>query len=212
MVTKNDKLRLLQLLYEHTEGHIGSCFGGLEIIDGIYNDMSANDIFILSSGHLGFALYTIIEKYKKIDAQLLVNLCGVHPVRAEKYGIYCSTGSLGAGITIAVGRAIANKNQVVHVLISDGETAEGSVWESLRYIHDKNINNIKVYCNINGYTAYESIDMDYLEMRLKSFLPTINICRTKVNYFPFLHGINAHYHIMSEIDYTLATNIVKNEY
>ena len=57
-----------------------------------------------------------------------------------------NTGSLGLGITVAVGRALANKNRKVHVLISDGESAEGSVWEALRFIKESNLSNIEVYC------------------------------------------------------------------
>jgi transketolase N-terminal domain/subunit len=100
-----------------------------------------------------------------------------------------------------VGRALANKNRKVHVLISDGESAEGSVWESLRFIKENNLSNIKVYVNINGYAAYDKVDVKYLVDRLESFLPGINIRYTSVNQYPFLRGLNAHYHIMSEKDY-----------
>ena len=105
------------------------------------------------------------------------------------------------GITVAVGRALANPNRKVYVLLSDGECAEGSVWESLRFIKEQNIENIEVYVNANGYAAYDSIDVNYLEKRLKSFLSSVNVVRTKVNQFSFLNGLNAHYHVMSKDDY-----------
>ena len=126
---------------------------------------------------------------------------GGHPHHDEENGLYCSTGSLGLGITVAVGRALANPKRKVYVLISDGESAEGSVWEALRFIHDQNIKNIEVYVNINGYAAYDKVDSEYLSKRLLSFLPNINLRYTSVNQYPFLKGINAHYHIMSEEDY-----------
>ena len=85
--------------------------------------------------------------------------------------------------------------------MSDGECAEGSVWESLRFIKENNIENIEVHVNANGYAAYDSVDIDYLEDRLKSFLPSINVSRTKGDIFSFLNGLNAHYHIMSKEDY-----------
>ena len=59
----NLKQRLLELHYKNNEEHIGSCFSGLEIIDDIFNKMNKDDIFVLSCGHLGYALYTVIEKY-----------------------------------------------------------------------------------------------------------------------------------------------------
>ena len=99
---------------------------------------------------------------------------GGHPHRDEQNKIYCSTGSLGLGITIAVGRAIADPTKQIHTLISDGECAEGSVWESLKTIKEQNISNIHVHVNINGLAAYREVDITYLTQRLKAFLPNIN--------------------------------------
>ena len=195
------KRRLLKLHYKNKEEHVGSCFSGVEMIDNIFTNMNADDIFILSCGHLGYALYAVLEKHYGIDAQKLAYKHGGHPHLDEDNKIYCSSGSLGLGITVAVGRAIGNPNRTVHVMISDGECAEGTVWESLRYIYEKNIKNIRVYVNMNGYAAYDAINKNYLEKRLLAFLPDIDIRHTTVAHFPFLRGINAHYHIMSKEDY-----------
>ena len=195
------KQRILEIAYKHKLSHLGSYLSAVNIIDEIYESKNPNDIFILSSGHAALALYVILEKYEGKDAEELFLKHGGHPHRDEDNGIYCSTGSLGLGITVAVGRALANKNRKVHVLISDGESAEGSVWEALRFIKESNLSNIEVYVNINGYAAYDKVDVKYLEDRLKAFLPTINIRYTSVNQYPFLRGLNAHYHVMSEEDY-----------
>lgn len=205
------KKRLLELHFKNKEEHIGSCFSGLEIIDNIFNQMDDDDIFILSCGHLGYALYTVIEKYHGIDAESLIQKHGGHPHIDEENKIYCSAGSLGLGITVAVGRALANPNRDVYVLISDGECAEGTIWESLRYIYERNIKNIKVFVNINGYAGYDAVDTNYLEKRLISFLPEINIVHTKVSHFKFLKGIGAHYYIMNEEDYKNALKELDNE-
>ena len=69
----------------------------------------------------------------------------------------------------------------------------------------------EVYVNVNGYAAYDSVDTRYLVDRLKVFLPTINIVYTSVNAFPFLKGLNAHYHVMSENDYKLGKKLLENE-
>lgn len=195
------KKRILEIAFKYKLSHIGSYLTAVDIIDEIYSKKEKNDIFILSSGHAALALYSILEKYENKDAEKLFIKHGGHPHRDEEDGIFCSTGSLGIGITVAVGRSLANKNRKVYVLISDGEAAEGSVWEALRFIEENNLKNIEVYVNINGYSAYEKIDITYLETRLKAFLPRINIRHTTANQYSFLKGLNAHYHIMSNDDY-----------
>lgn len=195
------KKRILEIAYKNKLSHLGSYLSSVEIIDEIYSKKKKNDIFILSSGHAALALYAILEKYEGKNAEELFQKHGGHPHRDEKDGLYCSTGSLGTGITVAVGRAIANPKRKVYVLISDGECAEGSIWESLRFIKEHPVNNIEVHVNINGYAAYDKVDPEYLSNRLKSFLPNINLHYTTVNQTPFLKGINAHYHVMSKEDY-----------
>ena len=197
----NLKKRILEIAYKHKLSHLGSYLSAVDIIDEIYKSKNKEDIFILSSGHAALALYAALEKYEDKNAEELFLKHGGHPHRDEANGIYCSTGSLGLGITVAVGRALANKNRKVHVLISDGESAEGSVWEALRFIKESNLTNIEVYVNVNGYAAYDKVDTKYLVDRLEAFLPRINIRYTSVNQYPFLRGLNAHYHVMSEEDY-----------
>lgn len=195
------KKRILDIAYKNKIGHLGSFLSSVEIIDKIYSKKHKDDIFILSSGHAALALYVVLEKYENKDAEKLFKKYGGHPYRSEKDGIYCSTGSLGTGVTIAVGRALSNPKRKVYVLMSDGECAEGSIWESLRFIQEHPVNNIEIHVNINGYAAYDKIDKEYLTTRLRSFLPDINLHYTSVNQTSFLKGINAHYHVMSQEDY-----------
>lgn len=198
--TKNERL-ILDIARKYNLGHLGSYFSSLPIIEKIYDSMDDDDIFILSSGHAALALYAVLQDKKGHDAEQLYQENGCHPHLNENLDIYCSTGSLGMGLTVAVGRALANPYRDVYCLISDGECAEGSIWESLAFIESRNIKNLHVYVNMNGYCAYDSVDVVYLEKRLKAFLPRIQIVHTKVERFSFLKGINAHYHIMSEEDY-----------
>ena len=117
------------------------------------------------------------------------------------------------GIMIAVGRALANPNRVVHVMVSDGETTEGSVWEALRYIEEWNVKNIEVHVNANGYACYDEMDIDYLERRCKAFLPRINFHRTTKQTFPFsfLYGLDAHYMKINKEQYEEAMGVLENE-
>lgn len=205
----NLKKRILEISYKHQLSHLGSCISAVEIIDEIYRKKHDNEKFILSAGHAALALYVVNEWYYKIDAEKTFQHHGVHPDRCKKCRLDCSTGSLGQGLPIALGIALANRKKKVYCLISDGECAEGSVWETLRLKSDLKVNNLKVYVNINGWGAYGSINKRILAKRLKSFASNIFLRYTTVNQLPFLKGQSAHYHIMNENDYHLAELILK---
>jgi len=193
--------RLLEISYKYKLSHLGSCLTTLPILLEIYENKQEDDRVVLSSGHAGLALYVILEHFYKFDAEQLLNDFGIHPVKDITKKIFVSTGSLGSGILIAIGLAIAVPGKNVHCIISDGECAEGSVWEALRYSYDNNIRNLKIYINANGYGAYSLIDTIKLKQRLMSFNPTVKFYRTNLDRFKFLNGLDSHYHIMTEIEY-----------
>lgn len=178
--------------------HLGSCMTALPIIDKIYSMKKPGDVFILSSGHAGLALYVVLEKYEGRDAEFLVEKHGLHPGFDPENGIYCSSGSLGTAVTVGVGHAYANPEKDVYVLVSDGECAEGSVWEALAFAHRMHLTNFKVHVNINGYSAYDEVDSWYLFWRIKSFYPRAHVWFTKNPRTTFMDGLNAHYVRMSE--------------
>ena len=192
--------RLLNICYERQLHHLGSYFSALQIIDQIYSEMDKDDIFILSNGHAVVALYVILEKYYGLDAVELHEKYGDHPKRNELDKLHCSTGSLGMGVTVAVGRALANPARDVYCLLSDGECAEGSVWEALRFAYENKVTNLKLYVNANGWSAYDTVDLDYLENRIKAFHPDVNYVRTTVEHFG-LKGLHAHYTNFNEEQY-----------
>ena len=172
----------------------------MHIIDEIYKNKKDDDIFILSSGHSVVALYVVLEKYYGLDAVKMHKKYGDHPERNEIDKLHCSTGSLGMGITVAVGRALANPNRDVYCLLSDGECAEGSVWEALRFAYENKVTNLKISVNANGWAAYDPVDLDYLEKRIKAFHPDVKFIRTTVEHFG-LKGLHAHYTNFSEQQY-----------
>lgn len=194
--------RLLEISYKHQLHHLGSYFSCLDTLDEIFSDMENDDIFILSNGHAAVALYVILEKYHSINAEELLIDLGEHPKRDEERKIYCSTGSLGMGITVAVGRAISNRKRNVYCMISDGECFEGSVWEALQYAEEAQLDNLKIYVNANGYAAYREVNLKNLENKLKAFNSNIQFKKTKVEYFG-LSGISAHYDQLTEEQYQL---------
>lgn len=200
------KKRIAEIAYKNKLGHLGSYFSNVDIIDKIYSKMKEDDIFILSSGHAALALYAVLEKYKGKNAEELFLKHGGHPHRDEENFIHCSTGSLGLGLCVALGRAVANMKRKVYVLVSDGECAEGSIWEAFKTIWEEGIHNIEVHVNYNGYAAYKTVDRNYLVDRLTAFLPDIRIHYTTVEQYSFLKGLNAHYHVMNEENYNEVLN------
>lgn len=206
MVNKDLKKRIVEIAYKHKLSHLGSYLSCVDAIEVIFsNYMKPEDIFILSNGHAALALYVVLEKHYGHDAEMLFTKHGGHPHWDEDNHIYCSTGSLGMGLPMAIGRALVNKRRV-HVMVSDGECAEGSIWESLKYLDTHDVPNIHVYVMSNGYGAYGKIDQPKLNKQIMAFNDKCQIsfilCTSE--HFSFLHDLNAHYHIMKETDYNLA--------
>jgi transketolase len=193
--------RVVDISYNEKMGHLSSNLNAVNIIDEIFKLKSKDEVFILSSGHAALALYVTLEKHHGLDAVKLFHKHGVHPHRDVENNIHCSTGSLGMGLTVAVGHALADRNKKVWCLVSDGEAAEGSIWESLRFIHEAKLDNLEVFVNINGMTAVDFIDKDYLVKRLQAFLPRINLRFTEPPNWPFAKGILTHYYVLKPEDY-----------
>lgn len=202
MLTMNDlEKRIIDISYYERIGHLSSNLNAVNIIDEIYQTKNHKDVFILSSGHAALAWYVVLEKYQGCDAQKLFHDMGVHPHRVPDTDITVSTGSLGMGLTVAVGYALADPDRDVYCLVSDGECGEGSIWEALRFIHERKIKNLHVYVNVNGMIAYDMIDRGYLIQRLKSFLPNINIRETDPPSWPWAQGVLTHYYVLNPQDY-----------
>ena len=193
--------RIIDITYQEKLSHLSSCLSAWPIIHEIYDLKKEDEVFILSNGHAGLALYCELEARYGIDPVMLLHKHGIHPGKDIENKLYCSTGSLGSGLPIAVGHALANRSKNVYCMISDGESAEGSIWESLRFARVQKLDNLKIYANINGMTAYEHIDIEYLVQRLVAFYPDINIKISEPPKFSFAEGLLTHYYVMKPEDY-----------
>ena len=151
----NLRKRILELSLKVPALHVGGSFSSAELIQTIFeikNDRK--DKFILSKGHAGILLYSILEQKGLIKKKDLNNYCkkngflGVHP---EIYinGVEASTGSLGHGLGIAAGMSLSKKYQNIFVLCSDGELMEGSIWESVLMISSFKLNNVTLIIDNN---------------------------------------------------------------
>jgi len=192
--------RIIDISYKEKIGHLSSNLNAVNTIEEIYKNRQPDEPFILSSGHAALAWYVILEKYLGKNAEHLFHKHGVHPHRNIEDGLPCSSGSLGMGLTVACGYALADRSRRVHCLISDGECGEGSIWEALRFIYEAKLDNLEVYVNVNGMIAYDFFDKEYIINRLRAFLPRINIRETAPPDWSFAKGILTHYYVLKPED------------
>ena len=206
---KRLRRRILEISFKKGLSHLGSCLSAVDGIMAVYAVKKKNEKFVLSNGHAGVALYAVLGNYS-YDFH-------VHPDRNSKQGIDVSTGSLGMGLPIAVGLALANRKKNVYVMVSDGEMSEGSMWEALRVAFEQRL---KAFCSqviiIDGH------DIEYLMKALKKRLlrrgflamtneagPSIIFSKTTVEQLPFLKGQDSHYHIMTKEEYRLGMEMFR---
>lgn len=161
--------RILEISQKLTALHIAPAFSCLEIVDTIYFSLmrrtaahSAPDTFILSKGHGAMAQFAALEELGVLTKQDLDTCCqlggrlGGHPDYGLP-GIEASTGSLGHGLPMALGIALANAElgirSTVYVLISDGELMEGSTWEAVLLAPTLRVQDLVLFVDLNDYIS-----------------------------------------------------------
>ncbi len=170
-------------------GHIGSALSVADIIaalfGGVLRGAAADpdrDRFILSKGHAALALYAALEATGCLDPGDIERFCeegsalGSHPEHALP-GVDFSTGSLGQGLSIGAGAALAARMQGsdrrVYVLLSDAECNEGSVWEAVMFAAHHRLHNLRAVVDVNGQQALgrtcEVLDLEPLGDRFAAF-------------------------------------------
>ena len=182
-ILKNIKLNILKKSYVAESSHIGSCLSIVEILAVLYiKILKKNDRFILSKGHAALALYcTLFEK--KIISSKILNSFGsnktilMNHVSHKVNGVEFSTGSLGHGLPIAVGKALKFKinkeKNKVFVIISDGEINEGTTWESLLFASHHKLDNLTIIIDYNKMQSmgqvHKIINIKPLKSKFLSF-------------------------------------------
>jgi transketolase len=184
-----DSIRLRKRLLEITKragrGHVGPALSIIEIVDVLYRQVMMNsgdfhskrwskrDRFLLSKGHGCLGLYVVLEDLGLLDELDLSNFCsyesnfGGHPESSTVPVIEFSTGSLGHGMPVAVGLAVAAKLKKeswrVFVVVGDGELNEGSNWEAASHAHKHKLDNLVVIVDYNNMQASGEVS-DVLDM------------------------------------------------
>lgn len=166
----NVRRHIAKTIIKKGEGHMGSAMSCADIISVLYkgimnigpdNIESQNrDIFILSAGHKCLALYGILVEMGIVDIKVLDTYNDLnsplpgHPDKFKLKGVEFSTGSLGHGLSITCGMAIASKMKKIDnklfCLMGDGEQGEGSNWEAAGFAAQHNLDNLTAIIDENG--------------------------------------------------------------
>lgn len=186
---KNIRKNILKMTHYSCASHVGAALSSVEILYVLYfkimnitpENVSTNDRdkFIMSKGHACVALYAALaekglipmkylEKYY-IDDGILTG----HLDNSSVAGVDCAAGSLGHGLAVGIGMALAKPQYNVYVLMGDGECDEGSVWEALMLLGQLKLKNITVIIDENklqgfGYTK-DIINQSNLAQKIEPF-------------------------------------------
>ncbi|MFB0564482.1 MAG: transketolase [Candidatus Aminicenantaceae bacterium] len=192
-LARSVRLTILRLIHETKSPHIGSSFSIVEILVALYFKIlkvspedpfnKERDRFILSKGHACPAFYAVLHERGFLTKDELngfaINegLLEQHPSLDLKHGIEITSGSLGHGLSIGAGMALAGKldkaNYKVYALLSDGELNEGSTWEAMMFANQHTLNNLIAMVDCNkiqalGHTK-DIIDLNPINKKWENF-------------------------------------------
>lgn len=169
-ISKQIRKDVVEMLTESASGHPGGSLSAADIVTTLFfNELNIDpsnpkdenrDRFVLSKGHAAPVLYSALARRGFFAPEELLTLRKTgsrlqgHPNMNDLPGIDMSTGSLGQGISAAVGMALAgktdNKSYRVYALLGDGELEEGQVWEASMCAAHYKLNNLTAFVDFNG--------------------------------------------------------------
>ncbi len=155
---------IIRALVGGGRGHVGPSFSLVEILRVLYDDViTPKDKVILSKGHGCLAQYVMLVDKGFIDAKELDSFCregamlGGHPEHHIPR-IAVSTGSLGHGLSLAIGFALSDRSRKVFVIVGDGECNEGSIWEAALCAGKHKLSNLTVIVDYNKRQSYGTVE------------------------------------------------------
>ncbi|NKI27803.1 transketolase [Arenibacter sp. 6A1] len=186
---------ILRMVHKVSSGHPGGSLGCTEFLVALYNetmqlqpefdmDGKNEDLFFLSNGHISPVFYSVLARrgYFPVDElntfRLINSRLQGHPTTHEGLpGVRIASGSLGQGMSVALGAAQAKKlNQdptLVYTLHGDGELQEGQNWEAIMYAAGKKVDNLIATIDYNGQQIDGSTDdvlpMGDLKLKFEAF-------------------------------------------
>jgi transketolase len=158
-------------------------FGGVLRYDPEQPHDPDRDRFVLSKGHGAPGLYAVLAEAGYFPEEDLTTLRELgsplegHPNMCRLAGVEASTGSLGQGLSIGLGHALAaridDKDYRVYVMVGDGESEQGQVWEAVMYAGNHGIDNLTLIVDRNGYQQTAAVDdiqpLDPLATKFEAF-------------------------------------------
>jgi transketolase len=194
-IVKQVRRDIVRMVHANNSGHPGGSLGCAEFLVTLYfetmkhnttfsMDGKDEDLFFLSNGHISPVLYSVLARsgyfrvselatFRKINSRLQG-----HPTTHEGLpGIRIASGSLGQGMSVAIGAAETKKlngdDRIVYSLHGDGELQEGQIWEAAMYASAKKIDNLICTVDLNGQqidgSTKDVLDMGNLETKFKAF-------------------------------------------
>ena len=171
---------IVRMVHQIQSGHPGGSLGCTDFLVYLFFDLMKRkdsfdmnglneDLFFLSNGHISPVFYSVLARsgyfdIKELDSFRKLNsrLQG-HPATHEGLpGIRIASGSLGQGLSVAVGSALAKKlnkeDNVVYVLMGDGELQEGQIWEAMMYAAHNRVDNLIATIDFNGQQIDGPVD------------------------------------------------------
>ncbi len=171
---------ILRMVHKVNSGHPGGSLGCTEFLVALYNEVmylkegfdmdgDGEDLFFLSNGHISPVFYSVLARrgyfpVEELNTFRLINsrLQG-HPTTHEGLpGVRIASGSLGQGMSVAIGAALAKKlngdNHLIYSLHGDGELQEGQNWEAIMYAAGNKVDNIIATVDLNGKQIDGSTD------------------------------------------------------
>jgi len=192
-ISKEIRQDILEMIFQTKSPHIGCSFSIVELLVALYfkvlnvnpqkPDDPNRDRFVLSKGHGCPALYPVLAKRGFFDKKVLEGFATdagtleTHSSHNVSWGIEASTGSVGHGLSLAAGMALAAKYDKspsrIFVLLGDGELDEGSNWEAIMFSSHHKLDNLvaivdRNQCQILGKTS-EVLDLEPLADKWRSF-------------------------------------------
>ena len=179
-ITTQTRRDILRMVHKVNSGHPGGSLGCTEFLVTLFNSvMKRNDdfsmdginedIFFLSNGHISPVFYSVLARcgYFDVDElntfRLINSRLQGHPTTHEGLpGVRIASGSLGQGLSVAIGASLSKKinkdENLVYCLMGDGELQEGQNWEAIMYAAAKNVDNIIATIDLNGQQIDGSTD------------------------------------------------------
>lgn len=164
---------IVRMVHAHQSGHPGGSLGCADFLTALYFEIMKHnptafnmdgkneDIFFLSNGHISPVWYSVLARSGYFDIKELSTFRSInsrlqgHPTTHEGLpGVRMSSGSLGQGLSVAIGAAqskkLSNDSSIVYSLHGDGELQEGQIWEAMMYAAAKKIDNLIATVDYNG--------------------------------------------------------------